>query len=1287
MRHLVRLIRINLRLIAFGTLLLVALYVVLARSALAFLPDYRAQLETFLSNSLGQSVRIGVLEGQWVGFDPVIVIRDLSFFEPDKAQLNEVRIRLAILRSLLARDVRLRSIQVDQTGLEVAHRDDGSWVIGGVELALSGSQQNPDIDRFLSYLDGAQVVLSDSRIDFIDTRERMSVWRVPDLAVNYEGDALHARGLVIEPDGVQPVMNFTVRGEWDDELGLMAQLYAEFRSGADFASLLEQYEWSELALEQIDLSGRLWLDFADGAVQSWHTTMQMSELQWQLADESMPPVRNLIAEAAWESGEKANELYFSGLSFEWLSQQCGPMNGRVIFDNENIDTYLDMLDVGCASQLVTMLDVASGSLGERLQISEPEGKLRHLRVLKQDGEWRFDAALEAVGLKAYESTPSGRNINGYVYANAEGGGVIFDSEGFELAFPTLFLDAWKSRRGQGAVKWQLENDDVRVFSEGIRLYMPDNSLVYGDFELILNGPAHEDYLMLQIALQDIDFEKVPAFVPYYAVGSELHDWLRRSLVSGTATSGIYVGYGVVETQSPENSFTSSIHVNTQKGVLHFAEGWPNLEDLAAEIDIQNGQLDIRAENARIHKTSLQRLSAHKPEAKEGGFSTLTAKATTRIAPKNLRYWLRESPIAENTRHIAEQVSVDSDVDTQITISVPMEDGKEVGYNVAAQLKQAVVKHLPSRLTFTEVNGVLDVSSDNGVRAKEISASLFDEPVTININTDYEAIAAAERYEAFAPSVYLNHKVIDTREVSDTRSTTRIAMKGKATASAIAKHFAMTSPPGLSGRFDYRCELHIPPEAVSPPYFELVSDTKGLIRDWPAPLNKGADLAEALYIKTLIDGEDLNVSARLSNAKFGQSTAQLRFEQGELKTGQINIGEPLARTSEQQQGLTINVGVPAMVLDPWLDFIGRWNNVATSEKSAPLLRQVNAEIGGLEAFGYPFTNQIAQIRSKGDGWLIELSGPEAKGRVTVPSDDPMVVTFSELHLKERGGGLTGETLDPSGLPALRFKTERLTLADKNYGALSFVIEPNDKGAIFRELDWRLLGNRASGQLNWQLEDGHHSSILTLDLMGRDIDALAKHLDWKSPLTSNDMEGSLAWVWPHAPSDFALGAISGSLRVVMKDGRLKTADEKTGALRLFGIFNAEAIGRRLKLDFSDLYKSGVSYDELTLNARIDQGNLRIEDKLRITGPSSKYTITGATDLGKEQLDMEMVVELPVSQNVPLAALLLGAPQIGGAVWLIDKILGEPLSQITTARYTIKGPWSNPVLELKQVLNANK
>ena len=186
-----------------------------------------------------------------------------------------------------------------------------------------------------------------------------------------------------------------------------------------------------------------------------------------------------------------------------------------------------------------------------------------------------------------------------------------------------------------------------------------------------------------------------------------------------------------------------------------------------------------------------------------------------------------------------------------------------------------------------------------------------------------------------------------------------------------------------------------------------------------------------------------------------------------------------------------------------------------------------------------------------------------------------------------------------------------------------------------------------------------------------------------MSSSKYRSELVLHWPQAPSEFGLHFLSGNMSISLEEGFLKTEDQKTGALRLFGVLNTESIKRRLKLDFSDLYKSGVGFDSFDAKASIDQGLMTLTEPLVIDGPAGKYVLNGRSDLITKALDLE----LPFSQNVPLAALVLGAPQIGDLVWVADKLLGEPLSALTTSRYDITGTWEQPTVNLKQAMNASK
>jgi uncharacterized protein YhdP len=157
------------------------------------------------------------------------------------------------------------------------------------------------------------------------------------------------------------------------------------------------------------------------------------------------------------------------------------------------------------------------------------------------------------------------------------------------------------------------------------------------------------------------------------------------------------------------------------------------------------------------------------------------------------------------------------------------------------------------------------------------------------------------------------------------------------------------------------------------------------------------------------------------------------------------------------------------------------------------------------------------------------------------------------------------------------------------------------------------------------------------------------------------------------------LDGELQFSSRKGRLIETADSTNLLRLFGILNFNSLPRRLRLDFSDLLKKGISFDRLNGHYRVEQGVATTVEPLVMTGPSANLSVQGRVDLTTKTLDNQVEIALPISGNASLAAVLLGAPQVAGAVFVIDKLIGDRLERFSTLRYRLKGSWDDPEPEL--------
>jgi uncharacterized protein YhdP len=62
----------------------------------------------------------------------------------------------------------------------------------------------------------------------------------------------------------------------------------------------------------------------------------------------------------------------------------------------------------------------------------------------------------------------------------------------------------------------------------------------------------------------------------------------------------------------------------------------------------------------------------------------------------------------------------------------------------------------------------------------------------------------------------------------------------------------------------------------------------------------------------------------------------------------------------------------------------------------------------------------------------------------------------------------------------------------------------------------------------------------------------------------------------------------------------------------------------------------------------------------------------------MDQQLTVTIPVSSAVPIAAVVVAGPVVGGAVAAAQKAFRKQINKATELRYHISGDWNNPKIE---------
>jgi uncharacterized protein YhdP len=60
---------------------------------------------------------------------------------------------------------------------------------------------------------------------------------------------------------------------------------------------------------------------------------------------------------------------------------------------------------------------------------------------------------------------------------------------------------------------------------------------------------------------------------------------------------------------------------------------------------------------------------------------------------------------------------------------------------------------------------------------------------------------------------------------------------------------------------------------------------------------------------------------------------------------------------------------------------------------------------------------------------------------------------------------------------------------------------------------------------------------------------------------------------------------------------------------------------------------------------------------------------------RFDQTVIVEPRLASGVALASAVAGGPVLGAAVYLVDRLAGNPIDRLGRYQYRVTGPWNDP------------
>ena len=290
--------------------------------------------------------------------------------------------------------------------------------------------------------------------------------------------------------------------------------------------------------------------------------------------------------------------------------------------------------------------------------------------------------------------------------------------------------------------------------------------------------------------------------------------------------------------------------------------------------------------------------------------------------------------------------------------------------------------------------------------------------------------------------------------------------------------------------------------------------------------------------------------------------------------------------------------------------------------------------------------------------------------------PVLLNMSHLNIGvEEQKDHKDTVILPEDFPVINGVVENLTFDGMSLGKLSLDMIHHKGDMQLNKLNIQSKDMDFNSSGRWSYDNKKQSSKLNVSLKSGNMGKLFKRLGLAAIINDgkSDIKGSIDW--QGTPFAFSLAKLNGNLKVYIKDGSV--ADVDPGAGRVVGLLSLSELPRRLMLDFSDMFKKGLVFDEIKGNITLKNGDAYTTG-IKVESAVADVKLEGRTGLVKRDYDQLVHVVPKVGDTLPVASGVLFGTQIGALVLLFEKLMGKEIEKATERKYKVTGSWEKPIIK---------
>ena len=1199
------------------------------------------RVEGFLAARLGRPVSIGRVEGHWNPAGPVFALHDVALGGDAPFQVG--RAELAIdFYAVLKRDVSFSEFRVIGIAVDAVREVDGGW-----RVAQFGDVRADGPGARFPTLGLGSFSLREARLSIRDAAGAPLLAGASfDGRLVDDGDALRFGGVLRVPD--------------DDEAARFACRIADDGRGRCHVSgsSLDPAAWlgtaapGGIAPVRGELDVAAWLDLDARGFSRVHVELETRALVLRGttpialgADDAIEP-RHAPADFA---GALRWEREADGWRFDLAEDRSGgPIStlGIVAQGPREARRYAAIAPRLELERIVPLLALSTrmpAALRAFAWESNPRGALVGVEARFGAGEPELAARVESLSIAAGGRRPGLGALSGALRADGDAIVLVADADqALVYDQPSAFaapLAATLARATFAATRtpagWRLEASDFALAGDGFGLG--------GSAVLVFDGGRPS--LDAQIAIDPgTRIAAAKGLLPVGAMPRRAVAWLGRALDAGVLVSGGAIVRGDLDDwpfRAREGRFDARAEVAA--ATLAFHPDWPVARIESADVAFVDAGMDIRANAGSLLGNTVSSARARIDDIEE---NVLELEVEAEGAGEDLVRLLRASPIARGYGTHLIGLDVGGVGEVAFSLALPLKD--RIGtptLDGRVRLHDSDLADAKYALALDRANGTVRFGNE-GFVADDLTAQLAGDPVLFSI----------------AVGAY----------TSDPARLAEASLRGELPVTTVLHAFDAVLPLGgrMPGRSEWTLELTVPRDDA-PKTLALRSDLVGTALSLPAPLAKPAEAALPTRIDITLPALGGRVEASIG--RIVSARIQLPGPERELAADLAFGGDPPRAIPER--GFALHGSIGALDLGGWGALVAGGGGAG---EGAPAL-DADLALGALLVGGRRFEDVRVAFEQSKTQHVAVVAGPAVAGRIVVPrgaSQLGVTAEFERLHLPEADESARASTIDPATLPPVHFWAKDLRLGAARLGEARIEAVPHVEGLRFDLVETKSANfeMRARGDWTRATPQRPERSAFEIDFTAQSLGRMLDAFGYAGMIEEGQTYARLAGNWAGAPTRFSLAAIEGRLEAKIGSGRI--LEVEPGAGRFFGLLSLQSLPRRLSLDFSDFFRSGLSFDSIVGTFTLRGGNAYTDD-LVLKGPSAEIEIDGRTGLAQRDYDQRIEVTPRVGGVLPVVGALAAGPA-GAAAGLVAGML--PLGQVARAEYRVSGSWDDPEIELQ-------